>query len=117
MTIINGIEIDYINYNKNLIKEAIQNNEPIEDKLNVIAVISNPYLFARRFILMKEFINRIELEETNVNLYIVEYDYDYLYNLFYLKKLYILTVYTLKFCLLILLAKRKYFLTNSLYNV
>lgn len=75
MTIINGIEIDYINYNKNLIKEAIQNNEPIEDKLNVIAVISNPYLFARRFILMKEFINRIELEETNVNLYIVELAY------------------------------------------
>lgn len=75
MTIINGIEIDYITYNKNFIKEAIQNNEPIEDKLNVIAVISNPYLFARRFILMKEFINRIELEESSVNLYIVELVY------------------------------------------
>lgn len=75
MTIINGIEIDYINYNKNLIKEAIQNNEPIEKRLNVIAVISNPFLFARRYILMKEFINRMDMEESNVNLYIVELVY------------------------------------------
>jgi len=75
MTVINGIEIDYITYNKNIIKEAIQNNKPIEEKLNVIAVISNPFLYARRYILMKEFINRIEMEETNVNLYIVELVY------------------------------------------
>ena len=75
MTIINGIEIDYIKYNRNIIKEAIQNNDPIEEKLNVIAVISNPFLYARRYILMKEFINRIEMEETNVNLYVVELAY------------------------------------------
>ena len=75
MTIINGIEIDYITYNKNFIKEAIQNNEPIEDKLHVIAVISNPFLFARRYILMKEFINRIQQEETGVVLYVVELAY------------------------------------------
>jgi hypothetical protein len=75
MTIINGIEIDYITYNKNIIKEAIQNNEPIEDKLNIIAVISNPFLFARRYILMKEFINRMQLEETNIHLFIVELAY------------------------------------------
>ena len=75
MTIINGIEIDYITYNKNFIKEAIQNNEPIENKLNVIAVISNPFLYARRYILMKEFINRMQMEESNVNLYIVELAY------------------------------------------
>ena len=72
MTIINGIEIDFIRYEKNIMKEAILNNEPIEDKLNVIIVVSNPCLFAKRYILMKEFINRIELEETNVNLYVVE---------------------------------------------
>ena len=68
MTVINGIEIDFIRYKKNIMKEAILNNEPIEDKLNVIIVVSNPCLFAKRYILMKEFINRIELEETNVNL-------------------------------------------------
>ena len=72
MTVINGIEIDNINYKINDIKYAISNNEPIEDKLNVIIVVSNPCLFAKRYILMKEFINRIELEETDVNLYVVE---------------------------------------------
>jgi hypothetical protein len=30
MTIINGIEIDYIEYNQNIIKEALRNNSPIE---------------------------------------------------------------------------------------
>lgn len=75
MTIINGIEIDYISYTKNEMKEAIQNNDPIEEKLHVIAVVSNPCLYARRYILMKEFINRFELEETNVILYIVEMAY------------------------------------------
>jgi hypothetical protein len=75
MTIINGIEIDNIRYNKNYIKEAIDNNDPIEKKLHVIAVVSNPCLFAKRYILMKEFINRIELEERNVILYIVELAY------------------------------------------
>jgi len=75
MTIINGIEIDYITYKQNDIKYAIQNNDPIEDKLHVIAVISNPCLFAKRYILMKEFINRFELEESNLSLYIVELAY------------------------------------------
>jgi hypothetical protein len=75
MTVINGIEIDYIEYNPNIIKEAIRNNDPIEDKLHIIAVISNPCLFARRYILLKEFANRIEREETNVELYIVELAY------------------------------------------
>jgi hypothetical protein len=40
MTVINGIEIDDINYKQNDIKYAISNNDPIEDKLNVIIVIS-----------------------------------------------------------------------------
>jgi hypothetical protein len=60
----------------NDIKCAIANNDPIEEKLNVIIVISNPCLFAKRYILCKEFINRIEKEEKNVNLYIVEMIYD-----------------------------------------
>ena len=75
MTIINGIEIDDITYNKNIIKEAIINNEPIEENLHVIVVLSNPCLFAKRYILLKEFINRIQKEETNVKLYVVELAY------------------------------------------
>jgi hypothetical protein len=59
MTIINGIEIDDIDYKVNDIKYAITNNNPIENKLHVIIVISNPCLYARRYILCKEFIPHI----------------------------------------------------------
>ena len=76
MTIINNIEIDNIHYEENIIKNAILNNEPIENKLNVIIVISNPCLFARRYILAKEFIQRVENDEEYVNLYIVELAYN-----------------------------------------
>ena len=75
MTVINNIEIDNIQYRRNIIKDSIANNDPIDKKLNVIIVISNPCLFARRYILMKEFVQRIELEEDNVDLYIVELAY------------------------------------------
>jgi hypothetical protein len=75
MTIINNIEIDNISYSENEIKMAIQNNDPIEEKLHVIAVISNPCLFAKRYILMKEFIERMEKDESNIILYIVEMVY------------------------------------------
>ena len=75
MTIINGIEIDNIDYKLNDIKYAIANNNKIEDKLNVIIVISNPCQFARRYILCREFIKRFEEEEENINLYVVEMIY------------------------------------------
>jgi hypothetical protein len=75
MTIINNIEIDNIEYTHNQIKEAILNNETIEDKLHVVIVISNPCLYARRYILIREFINRFEIEESNVLLYVVEMVY------------------------------------------
>jgi len=75
MTIINGIEIDNISYKTNDIKYAIANNDPIEAKLNVIIVISNPCLFAKRYILMREFVKRFEEEEENVNLFVVELIY------------------------------------------
>jgi hypothetical protein len=75
MTIINGIEIDDIHYKLNDIKYAISNNEPIEKNLNVIIVISNPCLYATRYILLKEFVKRMEEEESNVDLYIVELIY------------------------------------------
>lgn len=76
MTIINNIEIDNINYKVNDIKFAIINNDKIEDKLNVILVISNPCLYAKRYILLKEFVKRIEEEEDMVNLFIVELIYN-----------------------------------------
>jgi len=75
MTIINGVEIDNIRYNFNDIKYAIENNDPIENYLHVIAVVSNPCLFAKRYILMREFMNRVEKEETRVILYIIELAY------------------------------------------
>ena len=74
MTVVNGIKVDVI-HRVNDIKCAIQNNEQIEDKLNVIIVISNPCLFKKRYKLMLDFIKRIENEETNVNLYVVELIY------------------------------------------
>jgi hypothetical protein len=74
MTIINGIEIDNIRYTNNEIKKAILNNDPIEDKLHVIMVISNPCNYAIRYILAKEFIRRMK-EEEHVILYIVELAY------------------------------------------
>jgi hypothetical protein len=75
MTIINEIEIDHINYKLNDIKMAIANNDLIEQKLNVILVISNPCLYAKRYILLKEFVKRFEEEEPDVNLFIVEMTY------------------------------------------
>jgi hypothetical protein len=75
MTVINGIEIDCIDYKSNDIKYAINNNEPIESKLNVIIVVSNPCLYAKRYKLLNEFVKRIENEEENVNLFIVELVY------------------------------------------
>ena len=60
---------------KNDIKYAIHNNEPIEPKLNVIVVISNPCLYKKRYTLFKEFIKRIEEEEENVSVYVVELIY------------------------------------------
>lgn len=56
------------------IKEAIENNVPIEENLHVIAVISNICAFKKRYQLMREFIQRMEFEN-NVILYIVEMAY------------------------------------------
>jgi hypothetical protein len=75
MTVINNIEIDNIVYKNNVTKDAINNNCPIENKLHVIAVISNPCMYATRYILMREFIKRMELDEKDVILYIVELTY------------------------------------------
>jgi len=74
MTVINGIEIDAIDYPMNMTKEAILNNDPIDDVLHVIAVVSNPALFATRYILAKQFLRRME-EEAHVQVYVVELAY------------------------------------------
>ena len=65
----------YATYKKNIIRNAIKYNKPIEDKLNVIIVISNPCNYKRRYILAKEFIKRITIDEPDVELYIVELAY------------------------------------------
>ena len=61
MTVINGIEIDCINYKQNVIKYAIQQNDPIDDNLHVIIVISNPCLYISRYKLFNEFITLINI--------------------------------------------------------
>ena len=74
MTIINGIEIDIIEAPMDEIRSALLNNEPIDTELHVIAVISNPCQYARRYILAREFIQRIG-QDANVKLYVVELAY------------------------------------------
>jgi len=74
MTVIDGIEIDN-NIKTNYIKDAIINNDPIEDNLHVIVVISNPCLYKRRYALLFDFIKRIKRDESNVIVYIVELCY------------------------------------------
>jgi hypothetical protein len=74
MTVLNGIEIDAIDYNINATKQAILNNEPIDDVLHVVAVVSNPALFATRYILAKQFLYRLT-QEANVAVYVVELAY------------------------------------------
>jgi hypothetical protein len=69
-----GIEINNVNYKQNDIKYAIHNNEPIEQKLNIIVVISNPCLYEKRYTLFREFIKRME-EEQHVCVYVVELIY------------------------------------------
>ena len=74
MTVLNGIEIDAIDYDINYTKQAILNNDPIDDVLHVVAVISNPALFATRYILAKQFLHRM-YQDLHVVVYVVELAY------------------------------------------
>lgn len=56
------------------INDAIENNNPIEENLHVITVISNICLFKKRYQLIREFMRRMEYEN-NVILYVVELAY------------------------------------------
>jgi len=47
MTVLNKIEIEALEYKRNEIKDAIRNNDPIEEKLHVIIVVSNPCLLCK----------------------------------------------------------------------
>ena len=57
------------------VKLVIKNNNPIENKLHVIAIISNPCLYLRRYILFKQFLLRLLNEEPNIIVYVVEVVY------------------------------------------
>lgn len=74
MTIINGIEIDIQNYKPDETRQAIRMNDPLDSTLHVITVLSNPCQYARRYILAREFISRMERED-NITLYVVELAY------------------------------------------
>ena len=75
MTIINNIEIDNILVTPDKTKVAIQNNDPIENVLHVVCVVSNPCMYATRYILAREFIKRMEYEP-NIILYVCELLYE-----------------------------------------
>ena len=72
---INSNNYHNINDIRNETREIIRYNKPIEDKLNVIIVMSNPCNFRRRVQLAQEFIIRMQCEKY-VELYIVELAYD-----------------------------------------
>ena len=74
MTVINGIEIDCIDYKINDIQYAIRNNDPIEKQLHIVVVISNPCLYATRYKLFNAFIKRLE-ENEHIQIYAVEMIY------------------------------------------
>jgi hypothetical protein len=76
MTVINGIEIDHIDYRPNNIKAAIRNNTPIDTTLHVVIVVSNPCLYASRYKLAREFLHRMAATEgDDVAFYVVELAY------------------------------------------
>lgn len=75
MTMINNIELNHIFVSPDKTKMAILNNEPIDDVLHVVCVISNPCMYATRYILAREFIQRMEYEQ-NILLYVCELIYE-----------------------------------------
>ena len=72
MTILDGVELDV--YTRNNVKEAIKHNEPLDEVLHVIMVVSNPCFFKRRYQLARQFMLRMEKED-HIQLYVVELCY------------------------------------------
>ena len=71
----NSVNLDNITYETNETILAISNNTKIEDKLNVIMVLSNACQYSIRYILAKQFIKRLE-DNSDIILYIVELAYN-----------------------------------------
>lgn len=58
------------------IREVLRaNEEKVEDKLHVVTFVSNAAQFDRRYVLAKDFMNRMEEKEKDVILYVVELAY------------------------------------------
>lgn len=57
------------------VRDAIVNNDKIEDKLHVIMVVSNPIPYQRRYQLAQKFIKNFDIYEKDCILYIVELVY------------------------------------------
>lgn len=72
MTVLEGLELDV--YTRNNVKDAIKHNEPLDEILHVIMVVSNPCFFKRRYQLARQFMLRMERED-NIQLYVVELCY------------------------------------------
>jgi len=76
MTVISGIESSELKTRKSEIKSALLFNDKIEEKLNVIMVISNPCSFKKRWQLAKKFIKHMNEFSNDINLYICELIYE-----------------------------------------
>ena len=63
------------NINSIKLNNLIENTLPIEDKLNVIIVVSNPCLYKRRYVLAQDFIERSKSNNL-ITLFIVELCYN-----------------------------------------
>jgi hypothetical protein len=72
MTVLEGIELDI--QTRNRVKDSIKFNDPLDKVLHVIMVVSNPCSYFRRYQLARQFILRMEQEES-IQLYIVELVY------------------------------------------
>ena len=73
MTVLEEIELNI--QTRNRVKDSIKFNEPLDQVLHVIMVVSNPCSYKRRYELARQFIGRMENEDS-VQLYIVELTYE-----------------------------------------
>jgi hypothetical protein len=73
MTVIEAVQ-PTVSISKNEIRMAIDNNDPIEEFLHVIIVVSNPCNYKRRYQLALEFMERFKMEP-RCKLYVVELAY------------------------------------------
>lgn len=75
MTVMRDVKDDEVQYIDNEIRAAIVNNSPIEERLHVIIVVSNPCQYKKRFRLARDFMRRFATNEPDCILYVVELAY------------------------------------------